>query len=155
MALSFGFRPLTFFGIAALVLIAGGALRNEWLGPQIRPVPVMSSDPLTLRFTIVNPAFLVRLKDIDMTCKPLRVGGHGARGAWTAEAQDFPLDVDIDLGPRMAFEYTCPFKSAGIRGPIDRVEAEVALRYTRFGRREESRSAVMSWNSLTRVWTQE
>jgi hypothetical protein len=148
------FRPIYLFGIAALAIIAAGAIRNELLGPLIRPVPVMSNDPLTLPFTVFNPAFLVTLKDIDMTCENFRLLGR-APSPWSAGAEPFPLDVDIDLGPRMAFEYTCPIKSRGIKRAVDKVDARVGVRYTRFGRREKNQSAILTWDSISKVWTQE
>ena len=133
----------------ASIAVASGAVRNELLGPRIRAVPLPSADPFTLRFAVFNPAFTVLLKNIDMTCVPLDVQGRG----WTADAPSFALDVDIDLGPRAEFEYTCPIKSSDAKGPVNRVEAKVAVQYTRFGQRKRAVSGTLAWDAASRVWT--
>jgi hypothetical protein len=153
--MGFGRKFRATYGLAAIAAIAvmAGAVRNELLGPRIRAVPLASADPFTLRFEVSNPAFTVSVKDIDMTCLPLTIAGHDGEGrAWTAKGEPFPLDMDVDLGPRMAFEYTCPFKSSA-KDRVDQVEAKVAVRYTRFGRREQAMSGTLAWDSATRVWT--
>lgn len=139
--------------LAALIAVVAGAVHNELLGPRIRAVPIRADDPMTVRFAIFNPAFTVTLKDVDMTCVPLTIQGHGKDGrAWTAKGQPFPLDVDIDLGPRMAFEYTCPIND-NVSGKVDKMEVQVAVRYTRFGRRNQKLSQSLAWDSASRVWT--
>jgi hypothetical protein len=138
---------------AAFVLLAGGAIHNELLGPVIRADPIRADDPLTIRFVLFNPAFTVTLKNVDMTCVPLSLKGHGKDGrAWTAQGQPFPLDVDIDVGPRMAFEYTCPI-TATAPGAIDSVTAQIAVRFSRLGRRDQTVSGTLAWDSASRVWT--
>jgi hypothetical protein len=83
--------------VAAFLLIAGGAVHNELLGPVIRADPIRADDPLTIRFAIFNPAFTVTLRNVDMSCVPLDLSGHGKDGhAWAARAQPFPLNMDID-----------------------------------------------------------
>jgi hypothetical protein len=140
--------------VAAFLLIAGGAVHNELLGPVIHAVPIRADDPLTIRFAIFNPAFTVTLKNVDMSCVPLNLSGHGKDGhAWAARAQPFPLNMDIDIGPRMAFEYTCPIKAAALPGSPDNVTAQIAIRYTRFGRRDQAISGTLAWDSASRVWT--
>ena len=140
-------------GIAVLVMLAG-AVRNELLGPRIRAFPIRTDDPFTIRFGIFNPAFTLTFRDIDMTCLPLRIEGHGKDGrAWDATGQPFPLNVSVDLGPRMAYEYTCPIKSSAAPGRVTHVEAKIAIRYTRFGHRAQSMSGALDWDSGTRAWT--
>jgi len=139
--------------VVVLIAIAAGAIHNELLGPVIRADPIRADDPLTIRFVLFNPAFTVTLKNVDMNCVPLSLSGHGKNGhAWTAHGQSFPLNVDIDVGPRAAFEYTCPIKSA-IEGSVDNVRAQIAIRYTRFGRRDQAVSGALIWDSASRVWT--
>lgn len=139
---------------AAFLLIAAGAVHNELLGPVINADPIRVDDPLTIRFVLFNPAFTVTLKNVDMACVPLSLSGHGKDGhAWTAHGQSFPLNVDIDVGPRAAFEYTCPIKDTGFPGAVTSVTAEIALRYTRFGRREAATSPMLAWDTASRVWT--
>jgi hypothetical protein len=139
---------------AAFLVIAGGAVHNELLGPAIHADPIRADDPLTIRFVLFNPAFTVTLKNVDMNCVPLSLSGHGKDGhAWTAPGQSFPLNVDIDVGPRMAFEYTCPIKAADLPGPVNNVTARIAIRYTRFGRRDQDLSSTLAWDSASRVWT--
>jgi hypothetical protein len=104
-----------------------------------------------LRFAIVNTAFTVTAKDVDITCLPARLEGHGADGRrWTAQGMAFPLNVAIDLPPRASFEYTCPIETTA--GPPDKVEADIEVRYTRFGRRAQFRAGPMSWDASSRVW---
>src|ERR1700744_2077918 len=92
---------------AAFLLIAGGAIHNELLGPVIHADPIRADDPLTIRFVLFNPAFTVTLKNVDMTCVPLSLSGRSKDGrAWTARGQSFPLNMDVDVLPRGAFEYT-------------------------------------------------
>ncbi|HKD47976.1 MAG TPA: hypothetical protein VKB67_09835 [Rhizomicrobium sp.] len=134
---------------AAVIAVAGGAVHNELLGPRVRSVALPSADPFTLRFAVFNPAFTVTLKNIDMACIPLGVYGNG----WMAKAQPFPLNVDIDLGPRAEFEYTCPIASSNVKGPVKRVEAKVAIQYARFGQRRRAMSGTLAWDSASRVWT--
>jgi len=141
------------FAAAVVIAIAAGAVHNELLGPVIRAVPIRADDPLTIRFAIFNPAFTVTLKNVDMSCVPLSLNGHGKNGAWTARAQNFPLNMDIDIGPRMAFEYTCPIKATDLPGPVDSVTAQIAIRYTRFGHRDRAVSGALAWDSASRVWT--
>ena len=151
---SLAFRKRILLGVAALLILGAGAVRNELLGPVIRAVPIAAPDPLTIRFAVFNPAFKVTVKNLDMVCRPLALSGHGPDGkSWTAHGQDFPLNVDIDVGPRMAFEYTCPIKDTGFAGPVDRVNARIALRYTRFGRSRQAISDMLSWDRASRVWT--
>jgi len=139
---------------AAFLLVAGGAIHNELLGPVIRADPIRADDPLTIRFAIFNPAFTVTLRNVDMNCVPLSLSGHDKDGrAWTARGQPFPLNVDIDIGPRMAFEYTCPIKSGPLPGAVDNVTAQIAIRYTRLGRRDQTVSGALAWDSASRVWT--
>src|SRR5665213_1739596 len=139
--------------VVVLIAIAAGAIHNELLGPVIRADPIRADDPLTIRFVLFNPAFTVTLRNVDMSCVPLSLNGHGKDGrALTARAQPFPLNVDIDIGPCMAFEYTCPIKSA-IEGSVDKVRAQIAIRYTRFGRRDQAVSGALIWDSASRVWT--
>jgi hypothetical protein len=140
--------------VVVLIAIAAGAIHNELLGPVIRADPIRADDPLTIRFVLFNPAFTVALKNVDMACVPLSLSGHGKDGhAWTAHGQSFPLNVDIDVGPRMAFEYTCPIKDTGFPGAVTNVTAEIAMRYTRFGRRNQATSGALAWDSTSRVWT--
>ena len=139
--------------IAALVMLAG-AVRNELLGPRIRAVPIRNDDPFTIRFAIFNPAFALTFRNVDMTCQPLRIEGHDKEGrAWEAAAAPFPLNVDIDLRPRMAFEYTCPVTSSAAPQAVTRVEAQIAIRYTRFGHRAQAMPATLAWDSASRAWT--
>ena len=139
---------------AAVLAIAAGAVHNELLGPVIHADPIRADDPLTIRFVLFNPAFTVTLRNVDMNCVPLSIGGHGKDGrAWTAHGQVFPLNVDIDIGPRAAFEYTCPIKDTGFPGAVTNVTAEIAIRYTRFGRRDQATSQPLAWDSASRVWT--
>jgi hypothetical protein len=138
---------------AAFILLAGGAIHNEFLGPVIRADPIRADDPLTIRFVLFNPAFTVALKNVDMICVPLSLKGHGKDGrAWTAQGQAFPLNMDIDVGPRMRFEYTCPI-TATLPGQPDSVTAQIAVRYTRLGRRSHALSGTLAWDSASRVWT--
>jgi hypothetical protein len=140
--------------VVVLIAIAAGAIHNELLGPVIRADPIRADDPLTIRFVLFNPAFTVALKNVDMACVPLSLSGHGKDGqAWTAHGQSFPLNVDIDVGPRAAFEYTCPIKDTGFPGAVTNVTAEIAMRYTRFGRRDQAVSGILAWDSTSRVWT--
>jgi hypothetical protein len=144
----------TIFAAAVVIAIAAGGVHNELLGPVIRADPIRADDPLTIRFVLFNPAFTVTLKNVDMNCVPLSLSGHGKDGhAWTAHGQSFPLNVDIDVGPRAAFEYTCPIESAGIEGTVDNVTAQIAIRYTRFGRHDQATSGILAWDSASRVWT--
>ncbi|HUO01703.1 MAG TPA: hypothetical protein VMU31_02915 [Rhizomicrobium sp.] len=137
-----------------LILVAAGAVHNELLGPVIRAVPIRADDPLTVRFAVFNPAFTVTLKNVDMTCMPLTLAGRGRNGqAWTAQGRPFPLNVDLDVGPRQAFEYTCPIDTAASPDSLDHVTADIAVRYTRFGRRERMISGTLNWGSASRVWT--
>jgi hypothetical protein len=139
---------------AAFLLIAAGAVHNELLGPVIHADPIRADDPLTIRFVLFNPAFTATLRNVDMICVPQSLSGHGKDGrAWTAHAQPFPLNVDIDVGPRMAFEYTCPIEDTGFPGVVTNVTAQIAIRYTRFGRREQAMSGTLAWDSVSRVWT--
>jgi hypothetical protein len=139
---------------AAFLLIAGGAVHNELLGPVIHADPIRADDPLTIRFVLFNPAFTVTLKNVDMICVPLSLSGRGKDGhAWVAHGQPFPLNVGIDVGPRAAFEYTCPIDGTGFPGTVTNVTAQIAIHYTRFGRREESTSPTLAWDSASRVWT--
>jgi hypothetical protein len=141
-------------GVAALLILGAGAVGNELLGPVIRAVPIAAPDPLTICFAVFNPAFTVTLKNLDMVCRPLRLEGRDRNGkSWTARGQDFPLNVDIDVGPRMAFEYTCPIKDTGFTGTVDRVNARIALHYTRFGRSQQAISDTLSWDRISRTWT--
>jgi hypothetical protein len=138
---------------AAFLLIAAGAVHNELLGPVIHADPIRADDPLTIRFVLFNPAFTVSLRNVDMNCMPLSLSGHGKGGrAWAAHAQPFPLNVDIDVGPRAAFEYTCSIKDTGFPGKVTNVTAEIAIRYTRFGRRDQAVSGILAWDSASRVW---
>jgi hypothetical protein len=139
---------------AAFLLIAAGAIHNELLGPVIHADPIRADDPLTIRFVLFNPAFTVALKNVDMNCLPLSLGGHGKDGrAWTAHGQPFPLNVDIDVSPRAAFEYTCPIKDTGFPGAVTNVTAQIAIRYTRFEHRDRAVSGPLAWDSASRVWT--
>ena len=139
---------------AAFLLIAAGAVHNELLGPVIRADPIRADDPLTIRFVLFNPAFTVTLRNVDLNCVPLSLSGRGKDGrAWTAHGQSFPLNVDVDIGPRAAFEYTCPIKDTGFPGAVTHVTAEIATRYTRFGRRDQAVSGMLAWDSASRVWT--
>src|SRR5581483_656727 len=128
-----GFSKIAWIAtIAALVMLAG-AIRNELLGPRIRAFPIRTDDPFTIRFAVFNPAFLLTFRDIDMTCRPLRLEGHGKDGrAWTATAKSFPLNVGIDLGPRMAYDYTCPIETGIPPEQVNHVEVQIATRYSRF-----------------------
>jgi hypothetical protein len=140
--------------VVVLIAIAAGAIHNELLGPVIRADPIRADDPLTIRFVLFNPAFTVALRNVDMSCVPLSLSGHGKDGrAWTAHGQSFPLNVDIDVGPRAAFEYTCPIKDTGFPGAVTNVTAQIAMRYTRFGRRDQAVSGILAWDSTSRVWT--
>lgn len=145
-------RKLRTLLVAAIALaVVAGAIHNELQGLQIRAVPRPGADPLSLRFAIVNPAFTVTAKDVDITCLSARLTGHGGDGRrWTARAAPFPLNVNIDLTPRAAFEYTCPIETTA--GPPDRVEAGIEVRYTRFGHRKQFRAGPMMWNASSRVW---
>jgi hypothetical protein len=142
------------FAAAVAIAIAAGAIHNELLGPVFRADPIRADDPLTIRFAIFNPAFTVTLRNVDMNCVPLSLSGHGKDGrAWTAHGQVFPLNVDIDIGPRAAFEYTCPIKASGFPGVVTDVTAQIAIRYTRLGRRDRAVSGALAWDSASRVWT--
>ena len=139
--------------IAVLVML-GGAVRNELLGPGIRAFPIRTDDPFTIRFGIVNPAFTLTFRDVDMTCLPLRIEGKSKDGrVWEATGQPFPLNVSVDLGPRMAYYYTCPIKSSAQPALVSHVEVKIAIRYTRFGHRAQSMSNMLDWDSGTRAWT--
>jgi hypothetical protein len=140
---------------AAFLLIAAGAVHNELLGPVIHADPIRADDPLTIRFVLFNPAFTVSLRNVDMNCVPLSLSGHKDGQAWTAHGQVFPLNVDIDVGPRAAFEYTCPIKDTGFPSRVTNVTAEITIRYTRFGRRDQAVSGILAWDSASRVWTLE
>lgn len=150
----FAFKQRYLLVAAALVALAGGAIHNELLGPVIRAVPIRADDPLTIRFAVFNPAFTVTLRNVDMICEPQSLMGRRKNGgSWKAQGQAFPLDVNLDIPPRMAFEYTCPIDDTGFPGPVDTVNARIALRYTRFGVRERAMSRSLDWNSTSRVWT--
>jgi hypothetical protein len=147
------YRKRIIFAAAIVIALAAGAVHNELLGPVIRADPIRADDPLTIRFVLFNPAFTATLKNVDMSCVPRSLSGHGKDGrAWTAHAQPFPLNVDIDVGPRAAFEYTCPIKDTGFPGTVTNVTAEIAIRYTRFGRRDQAVSGILAWDSASRVW---
>ncbi|HEX4371002.1 MAG TPA: hypothetical protein VH019_06620 [Rhizomicrobium sp.] len=142
------------FGAAIVIALAAGAIHNELLGPVIHADPIRADDPLTIRFVLFNPAFTVTLRNVDMNCVPLSLNGRGKDGrAWTAHGQPFPLNVDIDIGPRAAFEYTCPIQDSGFPGAVTTVMAQIAIRYTRFGRRDQATSGTLAWDSASRVWT--
>jgi hypothetical protein len=147
------YRKRCIFAAALVVALAAGAVHNELLGPVIHADPIRANDPLTIRFVLFNPAFTVTLRNVDMSCVPLSLNGHGKNGAWTAHGQPFPLDMDIDIGPRMAFEYTCPIEDTGFPGAVTNVTAQIAIRYTRFGRRDRAMSSTLAWDSASRVWT--
>ena len=149
-----GFKKRTLVIAAFLVLAAAGAVRNELLGAVIRAVPTRADDPLlTIRFAVFNPAFTVTLRDVDMTCIPLSLSGHDKAGhAWTMKAAPFPLNVNMDVGPRMAFEYTCPIE-VKTPAPPQSVTVEIDTRFTRFGRRQRGASGMLAWDSASRVWT--
>jgi hypothetical protein len=150
--MGYGFRKI--YWLAIIVVIAVGAVRNELLGPRIHAVPRRNDDPFTIRFAVFNPAFTLTFRDLDMTCLPLRIEGHGKDGrAWNAAGQPFPLNVNVDLGPRMAYEYTCPIKSKASPEAVNRVEAQIATRYTRFGHRAQATPATLDWDSASRAWT--
>ena len=137
----------------AMVAVAAGAAHNELLGPVIRADPIRADDPLTVRFVVFNPAFAITLHNVDMTCLPLSLSGHGRDGrTWNARGEDFPLNVDVDVGPRMRFEYTCPIANTGFAGPVARVTAKIAIAYTRFGHRAQAMSGMLTWDSASRVW---
>jgi len=141
--------------LAAIVVIAviAGAAHNELLGPVIRADPIPADDPLTIRFVLFNPAFTVTLRNVDMTCLPQSLSGYAKDGrAWIARGENFPLNVDLDVGPRMRYEYTCPINDAGFAGPVRRVTAKIAIAYTRFGRRAHAMSGMLTWDSASRVW---
>lgn len=148
------FRKIHLAAGVIVIVVAAGAIHNELLGPVIRAVPIRANDPLTIRFAIFNPAFTVTLRNVDMTCVPQILTGHGKDGhAWKAPGQAFPLDVDLDVPPRMAFEYTCPILDTGFPGPVDAVSARIAIRYTRLGQRNQAMSRTLHWNGSSRVWT--
>jgi hypothetical protein len=140
-------------GLVAAMIVAG-AIHNELLGPVIRADPIRADDPLTIRFAVFNPAFTLTLRNVDMTCLPQALIGHGKDGhAWKAPGQAFPLNVDLDVPPRMAFEYTCPIQDTGFPGPVDTASARIAIRYTRLGQRHQAISRTLDWDASSRVWT--
>ncbi|HWF63552.1 MAG TPA: hypothetical protein VN685_02950 [Rhizomicrobium sp.] len=152
--MGYGFRKIHWLAIIAVIAVAAGAVRNELLGPRIHAVPRRNDDPFTIRFAVFNPAFTLTFRDIDMTCLPRRIEGHGKDGrAWDAAGQPFPLNVSIDLAPRMAYEYTCPIKSSASPQQVSRVEVQIITRYTRFGHRAQAKPVTLDWDSASRAWT--
>jgi hypothetical protein len=140
--------------LAALIVVAGAAAANEFAAPRIEAVPVPGDPPLTLRFAVSNPGWLLSIQNIDFSCVPDQVKGRDATGkAVRVHGAPFPLNVGIDLGPRDSFQYTCPIQGPHLPGQVDRIEAHVEMSYTRFGRRSEAHSAELIWNSQSKIWT--
>jgi hypothetical protein len=148
-------RPRTLAGILVVIVVMGGALYNETLPPQIHSIPVPGDGPFTLRFSVSNPAFTTTMKDMDFTCVPLELHGRSPKGEkLTLRADPFALNVDIDLPPRAAFQYTCPIRNAGLAASIDSVDAKVSAAYTRFGHRSLIWSGELTWDSASRIWAE-
>ena len=146
-------RKLVLLAVLALLAIAGAAAANEFAAPLILGVPVPGDDPLTLRFSVSNRGWLFAIHDIDFTCVPDQVKGQGADGkTLRVHGAPFPMNVDVDLGPRGSFQYTCPIQGPHLPARVDRIEAHVEMRYTRFGRRNEAHSAELIWDSRSRIW---
>lgn len=140
---------------AVLAIATGAVIHNELQPPAIATVPVTGDDPLTLRFSVSNPALVVAARNVDFVCLPLSVRGRGADGQTiVTRADPFPMKMDIDLGPGASFQYTCPIKGETLPAKVDRMTARVAVSYTRFGHRTETMSGLLSWDSQSRVWTQ-
>jgi hypothetical protein len=146
-----GFFLAAVIGIA----LAGGAALNELAPPHIESVPVPGDEPLTLRFSVSNRGHLLTLRDVDFTCVPDQVKGRDAQGqAVRVHGAPFPMNVNIDLGPGAAFQYTCPIKGPHLPEQVDRIEAHVEMSYTSSGRRSEAHSAELIWNSQSKVWVE-
>jgi len=140
------------FAVIPLAVL-GAAAGNEFAAPAIAGVPVPGDDPLTLRFAVSNRGFITTINDIDFTCVPDQVTGRDANGkAVRVHGAPFPLNVDIDLGPRASFQYTCPIQGPNLPAQVSRIEAHVEMRYTRFGQVSEAHSAELIWDSQSKVW---
>ena len=147
-------RKPAFLLILALVLVAGGAAVTEFAPPEIKSVPVPGDEPLTLRFAVSNRGHLLTLRDVDFTCVPDQVKGRDATGAPVrVHGAPFPMNVDIDLGPRASYQYTCPIRGPHLPRQVDRIEAHVEMSYTSLGRRAEAHSGELIWDSQSKVWT--
>ncbi|HXR94323.1 MAG TPA: hypothetical protein VN718_00485 [Rhizomicrobium sp.] len=146
-------RKWWFLLAAILLVFAGGMAANEFAAPLVRGVPVPGDDPFTLRFAVSNRGWLLALHDVDFTCVPDQVKGRSADGKNVrVHGAPFPLNVDVDLGPRDAFQYTCPIQGPHLPAQVDHIEAHVEMAYTRFGRRSEAHSAELIWDSRSKVW---
>jgi hypothetical protein len=147
-------RTILLLTATALALILAAAMANELSAPAIDSVPVPGDAPLTLRFAVVNHAYLAAIHDIDFTCVPDQVKGRDAGGAAVrVHGVPFPMNVDIDLGPRASFQYTCPIQGPHLPAEVDRIEAHVELAYTSLGRRLHAHSAELIWDGQSRIWT--
>jgi hypothetical protein len=138
--------------LAAIVVI--GALYNEARPPAIHAISMPHDDPGTLRFVISNPAFTITVKDVDLTCVPLESQTHTSKDGKPAHAAPFVLNVDVDLPPRGAFEYTCPIKTEDFADAPGTLDAKIGVKYTKFGHRAQSWSDALTWDPASRVWTE-
>ena len=146
-------RKLVFLAIIVLLAVAGGAAANEFAAPQVADVPVPGDDPLTLRFSVSNRGWLLGIQDVDFTCVPDQVRGRGADGKKIhVHGTPFPMNVDVDLGPRESFQYTCPIQGPHLPAEIDHIEAHVEMGYSRFGRRAHAHSGELIWDSQSKIW---
>ena len=139
---------------AVLLVIAGGATANEFAAPLITSVPLSGDETLTLRFAVANRGWLFTIHDVDFTCVPDQVTGRDATGGVVkVHGVAFPLNVDIDLGPRASFQYTCPIQGPHLPTEVEHIIAHVEMAYTRFGRRSEAHSAELIWDGQSKIWT--
>ena len=140
---------------AALVLIAalGAGAAGEFAPPRIQAVPVPGDEPLTLRFAVSNRGFLRTFGDMDFTCVADSVTGRDAKGVRvTARGTSFPLNVNIDLGPRESFQYTCPIRGAHLPVQVDHIEAHVEAAYDSYGARANAHSPEFLWDAQSKAW---
>jgi|SRR6185503_1276806 len=146
-------RKLVLLAGLALAVVAGAAAANEFAAPRIEAVPVPGDAPLTLRFAVSNPGWLLAVQNVDFACVPDQVKGRDAKGDVTrVHGTPFPLNVGIDLGPRDSFQYTCPIQGLHLPTKVERIEAHVEMSYTRFGRRAEAHSAELIWDDQSKIW---
>ena len=146
-------RKPVLLAILALGIVAGAAAINEFTAPRIEAVPVPGDPPLTLRFTVSNPGWLLSIQNVDFICVPDQVKGRDATGkAVQVHGAPFPLNVGIDLGPHDSFQYTCPIQDPHLPVQVERIEAHVGMSYTRFGRRAEAHSAELIWDDQSKIW---
>ena len=142
-------------GILAAALVIGGALYNESRPPSLHSIAMPGDDPFTLRFAISNPAFTITMKDVDLSCVPMEARGHPTKdGKPALHATPFALNVDVDLPPRGAYEYTCPIRIEGAADATGTLDAKIGATYTRLGYRAKTWSRELSWDAASRTWTE-